>query len=63
MEVMIDTCYYSGAWRWVKPLIWAEGPPIGLYWAAVVRGVRSLHAGNQVVAHVIKKTDPLGIEP
>ena len=28
--------YYSGTWRWVKPLIWAEGPPIGLYRTAVV---------------------------
>ena len=56
MEVMnYVTCYYSGAWRWVKPLIWAEGPPIGLYLTAEVRGVRSLHVGNQVVVHFSRK--------
>ena len=43
MEVMIHTtCYASGTWRWVKPLIWAEGPPIGLYRTAVVQRLSSL---------------------
>ena len=39
----------------VKPLIWAEGPPIGLYRTAVVGGVRSLCVGDQVVVHVSRK--------
>ena len=47
--------YYSGTWKWVKPLIWAEGPPIGLYRTAVVHLVRSLCVGNQVVVYVSRK--------
>ena len=38
----IHTYYYSGTWRWVKSLIWAEGPPIGLYRTAVVQRLSSL---------------------
>ena len=47
-------CCYSGTWRWVKPLIWAEGPPIGLYRTAVVQGLSSLLAEFTISPHVLK---------
>ena len=47
--------YYSGTWRWVKPLIWAGGPPMGLYRTAVVQGLSSPCAESQVVVHVSRK--------
>ena len=51
---MVKRCY-SGTSRWFKPLIWAEGPPIGLYRTTVVRGGRLLCMGDQVVVHVSRK--------
>ena len=54
-------CYYSGTWRRLKPLIWAEGPPIGLYGTAVVQGLSSpwarWHSGTRDGVDA-KKTDP-----
>ena len=55
-------CYYSGTWRRLKPLIWGEGPPIGLYGTAVVQGLSSpwarWHSGTRDGMGA-KKTDPL----
>ena len=48
-------CYYSGTRKWVKPLIWAEGPPIGLYWTAAVQGPSSLWVEFAVSPHVHRK--------
>ena len=56
MEVIkLCKCCYSGARRWVKPLIWAEGPPIGVYKTALVRGGRSLCVGHELVVYVSRK--------
>ena len=56
-------CYYSGTWMRLKPLIWAEGPPIGLYGTAVVQGLSSpwarWHSGTRDGMDA-KKTDPVG---
>ena len=38
-----------------KPLIWAEGPPIGLYWTAAVQGLSSIWAEFTVSPHVFRK--------
>ena len=48
-------CYYSGTRKWVKPLIWAEGPPIGLYWTAAVQGPSSLWVEFAVSPDVLRK--------
>ena len=57
-------CYYSGTWMRLKPLIWAEGPPIGLYGTAVVQGLSSpwarWHSGTRDGVDA-KKTDPVQI--
>ena len=46
----------------LKPLIWAEGPPIGLYGTAVVKGLSSpwarWHSGTRDGVDA-KKTDPV----
>ena len=57
MEVMIYTymLLLRRALRWVTPLIWDEGPPIGLYRTAVVHLVRSVCVGNQGMVHVSRK--------
>ena len=47
--------YYSGTWKWVKPLIWAEGPLIGQYWTAAVQGPSSLWVEFAVSPHVLRK--------
>ena len=39
----------------VKPLIWAEGPPKGLYWTAAVQGPSSLWVEFAVWPHVHRK--------
>ena len=53
-------CYYSGTWRRLKLLIWAEGPPIGLYGTAVVQGLSSpwarWHSGTRDGVDAKKRT-------
>ena len=53
-----DRTLYSGTWRWVKPLTWAEGTPIMLYWTAAVQGPSSLWAEFTVSPHVLRKRTP-----
>ena len=48
-------CYYSGTWKWLKPHIWTNGPPIGLYWTAAVQGPSSLWVEFTVSPHVHRK--------